>query len=44
MMSFTAGGMLSESEVDVRWDGRKLVMFADDIEKRGEQVTHSIQR
>jgi hypothetical protein len=25
--------------VDVRWAGRKLVMFADDVEKRGERVT-----
>ena len=27
--------------VDVRWDGRKLVMFADDIEKHGEQVAEA---
>ena len=26
------------SMVDVRWDGRKLEMFADDIEKCGVQV------
>jgi hypothetical protein len=24
--------------LDIRWDGRKLVMFADDIQQRGEQV------
>jgi hypothetical protein len=24
--------------VDVHWDGRKIVMFADDIQKRAEQV------
>lgn len=25
--------------VDVRWDGRRLVMFAEDIEQRGERVS-----
>jgi len=25
--------------VDVRWDDRTLVMFAEDIQRRGEEVT-----
>jgi len=24
--------------VDVSWDGHQIVMFADDVQKRGEQV------
>jgi hypothetical protein len=24
--------------LDIRWDGRKIVMFVDDVQKRGEQV------
>jgi hypothetical protein len=28
--------------VDVRWDGRPLVMFAEDVEDRGEEITDRV--
>ena len=36
----TVSGPTSEDGrmVDVNWGGHKMVMFADDIQKRGEQV------
>ena len=29
--------------VDVQWEGRKLVMFAEDIEQRGERVSENLK-